>query len=161
MTKPGASRIEEATTAADIALVKELFIAYADSLDFGLEFQDFEGEMANFPNRYAPPAGALVLARVGDEAAGAVGLRPLSPDICEMKRLYVDPRFRGLGLGEGLARHVIDLAQGKGYRAMRLDTVEGMMAAATGIYQKLGFRPIEPYTYNPIAGARCFELTLA
>lgn len=155
------SRIVEATTPGEAAAVKGLFQEYARSLDFDLCFQDFAGEMDRFPAAYAAPAGALLLARVEREPAGAVGLRPLAgePGGCEMKRLYVRPRYRGLGLGRGLAATVLDAASARGYRVMRLDTI-ATMAAARSIYAELGFEPGTPYYDNPVEGVvyYCREL---
>ena len=70
------------------------------SLYFDLCFQGFEQELAELPGRYANPRGEILLA----PGAGVVALRPLSDDICEMKRLYVQPHARGRGLGARLAR---------------------------------------------------------
>ena len=156
------SRIVEATTPGEAAAVKGLFQEYARSLDFDLCFQDFDGEMDRFPEAYAAPAGALLLACVEREPAGAVGLRPLAgePGGCEMKRLYVRPRYRGLGLGRGLAATVLDAAAARGYRVMRLDTI-ATMAAARSIYAGLGFEPGAPYYDNPIEGVVYYRRELA
>ncbi len=113
----------------DLAAVKQLFLDYAESLDFALDYQDFDQEMASFPRLYAPPAGGLVLVRVAGAAAGAVGLRPLEPGICELKRLFVRPAYRRLGLGRILAERIIAEARAKSYRAIRLDTIGKMEVA--------------------------------
>jgi ribosomal protein S18 acetylase RimI-like enzyme len=152
--------VADAAWPADAALVRELFLEYADSLDFDLCFQGFDEELDGLPGRYAPPSGAVLLAWRGDEALGCVGLRGLEAGVCEMKRLYVRPAGRGAGAGRALAEAVIDRARGVGYAAMRLDTIDGQMAAAIGLYRGLGFREIEAYTANPIEGARYFELGL-
>ncbi len=145
----------------DLAAVKQLFLDYAESLDFALDYQDFDQEMASFPRLYAPPAGGLVLARVaGEAAAGAVGLRPLEPGICELKRLYVRPAYRRLGLGRSLTDRIIAEARAKHYRTMRLDTIGRSMPAAIALYRALGFREIPAYTFNPMADAIFMELGL-
>lgn len=156
------SRIAEATTSGETAAVKGLFQEYARSLDFDLCFQDFAGEMDRFPEAYAAPAGTLLLARVEREPAGAVGLRPLAgePGGCEMKRLYVRPRYRGLGLGRGLAATVLEAAASRGYRVMWLDTI-ATMAAARSIYAGLGFEPGAPYYDNPVEGVVYYRRELA
>ncbi|MGZ7079311.1 MAG: GNAT family N-acetyltransferase [Thermoanaerobaculia bacterium] len=137
--------IVSATTPDDVAAVAALFREYAASLGVDLGFQHFEEELAAMPGDYAPPRGRLLLAR----DLGCVALRPLSADVCEMKRLYVRPAGRGSGLGRLLAERIIEEARTIGYRAMRLDTLP-MMATARAMYVSLGFREIAPYRFNPI-----------
>jgi GNAT superfamily N-acetyltransferase len=145
---------------SDLPAVRQLLRAYAGSLGFPLDFQDFEREVADLPGAYAPPRGALLVARIDGKAAGCVALRPLDADLCELKRLYIRPEHRGLGLGRLLAAAMVGEARRLGYRRMRLDTTPGM-AAAQALYTELGFRDIPPYTTNPIAGTRFLELELA
>ncbi len=145
----------------DLAAVKQLFLDYAESLDFDLDYQDFDQEMASFRSLYAPPAGALVLVRVAGAAAGAVGLRPLEAGICELKRLFVRPAYRRLGLGRAMAERIIAEARAKHYRAIRLDTIGRSMASAIALYRALGFREIPAYAFNPVPGALFMELDLA
>ncbi len=152
--------ITEARTEADVLAAKALFRAYAESLDFSLCFQDFDAEMAAFPGKYAPPQGCLLLAKVDGAPAGAVGMWPLAENVCEMKRLYVDPRFRGHRLGRKLCDALIAAAADRGYAAMRLDTIPGQMDDAIALYRELGFVDIPPYTYNPIEGAIYLERPL-
>ncbi len=152
--------IRPAETAYDIAAVKALFLEYAEAMDFDLCFQDFEAEMAAFPGSYAPPGGALLLAVLDGAPVGAVGLRDLGEDICEMKRLYLRPAARGTGFGRALAEAIIAAGRRLGYRAMRLDTIAGHHDRALAIYRELGFREIPPYYVNPIRGAIYLELRL-
>jgi GNAT superfamily N-acetyltransferase len=142
-----------------VAIVKGLFQEYAESLGFDLEFQGFGKELAGLPGRYAPPAGRLLLATLEGDPAGCVALRPLERDVCEMKRLYVRPAFRGHGIGRILAWRIIEEAQSAGYRRMRLDTLPSM-AAARRLYAELGFRPILPYYPNPVPDTVFLELDL-
>jgi len=152
-------KIVDGSTADRLPLVRTLFEEYAASLEFGLEFQEFERELSELPWEYAPPEGRLLLAVDGDDVAGCVALRKLEGDVCEMKRLYVRPAFRRSGAGRVLDEAVIAEARRAGYERMRLDTVPSM-EAARALYRSLGFVEIEPYRFNPIAGTCFMELRL-
>ena len=143
----------------DLACARRLFAEYAASLPFDLSFQDFERELAGLPGAYALPSGALLLAMDGEAPAGCVALRPLAPDVCEMKRLYVRPSHRGTGLGRKLVDAILREGLALGYARMRLDTVPGM-EAAIALYRARGFREIPPYRENPIPGALFLEADL-
>lgn len=151
--------IRPATSTHDLALARELFSEYAASLPFDLSFQDFERELADLPGAYAAPSGALLLAVEAGEAAGCVALRALTPDVCEMKRLYVRAAHRGSGLGRRLVDAILCEGRARGYARMRLDTVPGM-EAAIALYRACGFREIPPYRPNPIPGALFLEADL-
>ena len=152
--------IEPAAGAEDMPLVHALFVEYADWLDFDLCFQGFDEELATLPGKYAPLAGGLWLARVGGALAGVVGLRPLDGGVCELKRLWVRPDFRGHGLGRRLTEAAVAAARAAGYRSMRLDTIGGLMQEARVLYESLGFRETAPYYRNPHPGADYLELDL-
>jgi ribosomal protein S18 acetylase RimI-like enzyme len=151
--------VVRATTSEQVEVVRRLFLEYAASLGFDLGFQDFERELASLPGDYAPPEGCLFLALHGQEAAGCVAFHKFSAGVCEMKRLYVRPAYRGLHIGRTLAEAAVDEARQIGYSCVRLDTVPGMLRAQ-GLYRGLGFREIEAYRYNPIPGTRYMELVL-
>jgi len=150
----------QAESAAQISQARELFLEYAQSLGFSLCFQNFDQELANLPGDYVLPAGRLLLAEYEGQVAGCVALHQLEPGICEMKRLYLRPQFRGKSLGRALAERIITEARQIGYQRMRLDTVEPIMKDAVAMYRKLGFQEIAPYRPNPIAGAMYMELQL-
>ena len=123
-------------------------------------FQNFDKELAELPGDYAPPDGRMLLATYEGQLAGCVALHKLDGAICEMKRLYLRPKFRGKGLGRVLAETVIHQARHIGYKRMRLDTVEPMMKDAVAMYRRLGFKEIAPYRPNPISGTLYMELEL-
>jgi GNAT superfamily N-acetyltransferase len=150
----------EAETPAQLAQARELFLEYAQSLGFSLCFQNFDQELASLPGDYAPPEGRLLLAKYESQLAGCVALHKLEAEVCEMKRLYLRPSFRGKGLGRALAERIIAEARQIGYRRMRLDTVEPVMKDAVAMYRRLGFQQVAPYRSNPIAGAMYMELEL-
>jgi ribosomal protein S18 acetylase RimI-like enzyme len=152
-------KIFQVETKEDIDVARNLFIEYADSLGFDLCFQNFEEELANLPGDYAPPEGCLLLAKYQDEIAGCVALRKLSDSVCEGKRLYVRPQFRGLKIGRKLVEAIITEARKIGYSSIRCDTVPSMQVAQA-LYASLGFKEIEPYYYNPIEGTKYIELKL-
>jgi ribosomal protein S18 acetylase RimI-like enzyme len=146
-------RIAPALTREDLEATGRLFEEYGASLGIDLGFQGFAAELAGLPGAYARPAGTLLLARDADGAPlGCVGLRPIRPEgCCEMKRLYVAPRGRGLGLGRALVEAAAAAAARLGYREIRLDTLPDM-AEAIALYRRSGFRPIAPYYDTPVAG---------
>lgn len=145
--------IEPASWPAEVPLAKELFLEYADWLDLDLCFQGFDAELAGLPGGYAPPDGNLWFARVDGAVAGVVGLRPFGSDgrlrgCCEMKRLWVRPGYRGLGLGRRLAVKTLEAAEALGYRRMVLDTVHHMTEAQS-LYASLGFRDRSAQVRDP------------
>jgi len=153
-------KIVSAESVAQIAEIRQLFLEYATSLNFSLCFQEFDKELATLPGDYAPPHGRLLLLQDDDHIKGCVALHRLDDDTCEMKRLYLRPAFRGTGLGRVLVETIIREARTIGYKYMRLDTVEPLMKDAIAMYRHFGFKEIEPYRLNPIAGALYMELKL-
>ncbi len=139
--------------------VKILFTEYSNSLDIDLCFQDFNNELKTLPGKYIKPSGSLILVFVDENLAGCVALKKLEDKVCELKRLFVRNQFRGLKIGKILLEEIVKEAKEIGYAYMRLDTLPSMKSAQ-GLYEKLGFYDIEPYTYNPIEGARYMELKL-
>ncbi len=154
--------ITPARTPEDLTAVAALFRAYEASLDVDLTYQDFADELASLPGKYASPRGTLLLARNADGAAlGCVALRPMDETgRCEMKRLYVSPAGRGLGLGRRLVDALIEAARDMGYREMWLDTLPDM-AAAQRLYRAMGFEPVDPYYETPVAGTVFLKRVLA
>lgn len=149
--------ITPCTSSSDLAGAATLFTAYVKWLDIDLSFQDFAGELASLPGKYAASnGGCLLLAKdaISLEVIGVVALRALDsivagPGACEMKRLYVSPAGRGRGVGRKLAEAVIVEAERFGYRSIWLDTLPHM-TQARGLYQMLGFQRCERYYETPV-----------
>ena len=152
-------RISEARWPVDRAVVEALFREYVASLAEDISFQNVDDELSGLPGKYARPTGVVLIARDGKEAAGAVAYRMAEPGVCEMKRLYVRPAFRGRDICRELANELIDDARERGYRTMLLDTLASM-AAARALYRDLGFVPVAPYYDNPLPGVMYMALEL-
>ena len=149
----------EAVTGAELAIAAQLFREYQEELDVDLCFQGFEEELATLPGRYAPPRGSILLARVDAEVVGCVAVRPIADGICEMKRLFVRPPFRGRSIGRELAEAIIARSKSLGYGRMRLDTLV-RLERANELYARLGFVRTDPYYDNPLDGVVYWELVL-
>lgn len=158
MNAPSVS-ITQARAESDIALVKELFVEYAASIGIDLEYQGFSKELAGLPGKYAPPSGDLLLATTNGEAVGCVALRGLDPAKLELKRLYVRPSTRGMGLGKQLVEAAISAARQGGYAELRLDTLETMVPARA-LYSSMGFVEIPPYGGAYLPGTKFYALAL-
>jgi ribosomal protein S18 acetylase RimI-like enzyme len=139
--------------------VRQLFQEYEDFLGVDLCFQSFQEELASLPGKYGPPDGVLLIAIDGQNSVGCVALRKLEEGICEMKRLFVRPKYRGQGLGRRLAKQIIDEAVKLGYSSMRLDTLDKLIEAIR-LYESLGFKRRDPYYHNPLSGVLYWELEL-
>jgi putative acetyltransferase len=152
--------ISSVETPAAIAEVRDLLLEYWESRKLEFTYFNFDREIANLPGDYAPPGGKLLLASCHAEPAGCVALRRIDLEICEMKRMYLREKFRGLGFGRALADAIIAEARRIGYRKMRLDTIGPTMREALHMYRQMGFRDIPAYRHNPLAGAAFLELDL-
>lgn len=152
-------QIIQAKSEKQLNIIRKLFTEYTNWLGFDLSFQNYEKEFAELPGLYTPPKGRLLLAFYNSKIAGCVGLREFAKGICEMKRMYVKPKYRRKGIGRSLGIAIIEEARKIGYKRMRLDTVPWMKQAIE-LYYSLGFKKIKPYRYNPIKGSLFLELIL-
>ena len=148
-----------AQTEEDYREARTLLREYEARSEVDLCFQGFEEEVQNPERMYGPPGGVFLILRAGERTAGCVALRDLGDGICEMKRLFLRPGFRGRGLGRRSAERIIHGAREMGYARMRLDTLPSMHAAIA-LYRSMGFTEITPYTENPVEGALFMELVL-
>ena len=150
-------------SAVELEAPRDIFRDYAESIEVDLSFQDFGAELESLPGEYVEPRGGLCLAMVNGHVAGCCALRPLDnvdyPNASEMKRLFVRPAFRGLGLGRRLAEAVLDMARQQDYACILLDTLDAM-ESARALYAELGFVEIPPYYHNPLAGAHYLKADL-
>jgi len=154
-------QIVQAETPAQVSTAREMIEEYAAWLEFKLCFQGYEEEIQSLPGKYAPPSGRLLLALWDGRPAGVIALRPLEElGVCEMKRLYVRPEFRGHQIGRILAERIIGEAVEIGYSRMRLDTISGKMNSAIAMYRTLGFAEIDPYYKTPVGETLFMELAL-
>lgn len=153
MSDHTAVKIEPVRSNQDIRDTAVLFAAYAKSLGLDLGFQGFDTELKSLPGKYAPPAGEILLARDANGiTVGCVAVRPLAPpSCCEMKRLYILPSGRGLGLGKQLVHAILEVASSLGYKEIKLDTLESMVEAIS-LYTKAGFFQTAAYYNTPLNG---------
>jgi GNAT superfamily N-acetyltransferase len=151
--------IRKASSAGDYATARALFEEYAADIQLDLCFQNFSAELVTLSSMYGAPHGALLLAEVDETTAGCVGVRRFRGDVCEMKRLYLRPAFRGRHLGHELAAAIVGVARDLGYRAMVLDTLASM-EPANCLYRSMGFQPADAYYANPLPDVRYFVLQL-
>jgi len=143
----------------EIETARVLFNEYAAETGLDLCFQGFPAELANLPGLYAPPRGRLLLAWSASEPAGCAALRPLGDDVCELKRMYVRPDFRGRGVGRRLTGTILAEARGIGYATMKLDTLPVMLPAVR-LYESLGFVRCAAYYDTPLTGTIFMECPL-
>jgi ribosomal protein S18 acetylase RimI-like enzyme len=130
--------------------IKSLFKAYLGELNEDLCFQSFDSEIDNPLYKYSAPTGALFIAYYNAIPIGCIALQPLQePQTCEMKRLYVDPEYRNLKIGDALVQSLLQEAQSLGYTTMKLDTLERLQAAIK-LYLKFGFETVTAYYDNPL-----------
>ncbi|MEK7362207.1 MAG: GNAT family N-acetyltransferase [Pseudomonadota bacterium] len=152
--------IDQVESKDDVDFVRKLMLEYQTRLGVDLCFQGFDAELKGLPGDYAAPSGRLLLASINGSAIGCVALRAFGGSRCEMKRLFVRPAGRGLGVGRALVTRVMDEARAIGYAEMVLDTLP-VMAEAQALYHAFGFRDIAPYRVNPIPGTRYLGCSLA
>lgn len=153
-------QVRPAERAEDFAAAKRLIQEYADWMDIDLAYQDFDEEMRRFPSDYTPPEGRLLIGLLDGQIAGVVALKEWSPEVCEMKRLWVAPAAKKSGLGIALVNEVIDRARQLGYRRMQLDTIKGQHDRAIALYRGLGFRPVPPYYKGAVPNTLFMALEL-
>ncbi|KAH7351399.1 acyl-CoA N-acyltransferase [Pyrenochaeta sp. MPI-SDFR-AT-0127] len=175
-------KIRPAVFPDDKAIVGKLFLAYAQGLPISLDFQNFETELEALPGKYAvEKGGAVYLAYTvlpiassssstanghaesqqspSEQIIGCVAIRPFAPPRqCELKRLYLTPESRGLGVSKLLLELAIRQARQLGYKEMLLDTLSSMTAART-LYERYGFEEIGSY-YDSVEDAVFYRLVL-
>lgn len=136
--------------------VRKLFEEYTQLLISGdpqfrayLQLQNYEEEIAHLEEKYGRPGGRLYLAQIDGKTVGCIGLRRMDDSRCEMKRLYVRPRYRGLGVGRMLTEQILADARNIGYRQILLDTFP-FLDTAVSMYRRMGFLEIPRYNNSPM-----------
>jgi ribosomal protein S18 acetylase RimI-like enzyme len=155
----GDIKIRIAKDPKDFSYGKDIILEYADSLGFDLSFQNFDDEINNLQEMYSEPHGCLLLASINNKIVGVAGIRQFEKSSCELKRMYVKPEYRKLGIGRLLLKYSIEISRKLNYTSIKLDTIASMKTAIK-LYLDYGFKEIPPYRYNPNESARYFELTL-
>ena len=145
--------------AGGVAEVQRLVLAHAAarSTTPGVEYMRFDA--LGLPGPYVPPRGGLWLATSDDLGIGCVALRPLDAEAAEVKRMFVDAAWRGHGVGRALLETLIEGARARGYRILRLGTLQDMTVAQS-LYHSLGFTPIARYRPDELIDTTFYELTL-
>lgn len=150
-------------TVSELQAARDILIEYAQSIATPHYLTDFDAELATLPGAYGAPRGQILLAIAQGRVLACCGVLPLDTadysNACEMRRLYVRPRFRGIGLGRRLVEAQMDFARMQGYSCMLLDALSSM-EAARALYEDLGFEEIPPYYFNPMAGAHYLKAVL-
>jgi putative acetyltransferase len=162
LAKTSAKKMSElyfAHSPEDMDAAREIFEEYQAFLQVDLCFQGFRQELAQLPQPYHSPNGCIIFAKINGEVAGCVALRPLASGICEMKRLYVRPAFRGHHLGRLLVEELLTFARQRGYHTMQLDTL-ARLTEAVQLYRRFGFEEITPYNDTSLEGIMYFGLRL-
>ena len=150
--------VTEASTAEEYKAAVGLFNEYIASLDFDLDFQNVDHELTILPTMYGPPTGRLFLVRAEGAFVGCAALRRIENDTtCELKRMYLRPACRGLGIGKTIMEKSMVCARSLGYITMKLDTIGYKMPWAVKLYKSYGFRETTPYNHNPHEGVLYFE----
>jgi putative acetyltransferase len=145
----------------DFLKARNLFIEYANSLDFDLHFQNFDKELEEIDIQYNTPDGGLILIidSLTSKEVGCAGIRKSEENIAELKRMFIKEEHRNKGLGKELLQRAIELAKELGYKKIRLDTLD-TMRSAIALYEKFGFRQTGAYRYNPHRNVRFYELLI-
>jgi putative acetyltransferase len=133
-----------AESLTDFRQFRDLVVEYEESLPDDLRHSEFEREIGDLRGHYGPP-GAAFVATVDDVAAGCVALSVLDDSTAVIKKLYVTPAYRTLGLARRLLAALIDYARNRRMTRLVLDTERDRLPAAYALYLSLGFRECEPY----------------
>jgi GNAT superfamily N-acetyltransferase len=155
--RAAALEIRAAAQQRDMEVVRHIWREYEAFLQVDLYFQNFEEELASLPGRYAPPKGGLFMAMLAGECAGTVAFYPQSPEMAEIKRLYVREVYRGLGAGRALLQHAMEAVRAAGYAGVRMDSMRRLVSAGK-IYEQMGFYEIAPFNHSPHDDAYYLEL---
>ncbi|WP_422859989.1 GNAT family N-acetyltransferase [Flagellimonas sp. S174] len=150
---------KKASTKEEYKLGQSLFSKYAEDIGIDLSFQDFEKELKQLEKQYGAPEGSLFLIFEDATPIGCFAIRKLEPEICELKRMFLEKQHRGKGIGKQMMGEALREARHLGYSKIRLDSIKSMRSAIA-VYTAFGFKEIESYRHNPFDDAIYFEKTL-
>ncbi len=117
------------------------------NIDFDVQ-SAIENDMATI-DKFMPPSGRLLVAEINGELVGCASMKKLTDDISEIKRMYVQPKARGQGIGRAFVDQLIADCKQSGYRTIRLDSSK-FMHDAHQLYQAAGFQIIPEYDGSEI-----------
>lgn len=151
--------VREASSDSDLDGVRRLVLAHADARGTTPGVEQIRADAARLPGAYVPPLGGIWIAVAGDTVVGCVALQPLPGGIGEVKRMFVDPAWRGRGVGRALIERLVEASRARGHREIRLGTLPEMLEAQA-LYRSVGFVPIDAYRSAEIGHPLFFALEL-
>jgi GNAT superfamily N-acetyltransferase len=152
--------IRNARVPEDLEVIRDLWTEYLtrgnDELEsrYGVRMpvqETVEADLASV-GKYLPPDGRLILAWKGTAPAGIGCMKRLGPTTAELKRMYVRPALRGLGIGRAILERLRDACRDEGYTSVRLDSAR-FMTSAHALYRSVGFVEIPAYPETEIPEA--------
>lgn len=161
MAEPSAGdfAIREVENAWELEEVRRLVIAHGDARATTPGVEHVYADATALPGPYVNPRGGLWLAVAEEVGIGCCALRPVDHVAGEVKRMFVDAAWRGHGVGRALLSALIEGARHRGYRTLRLGTLDDMLAAQ-GLYDSMGFTPVDRYRPDELVDTRFFERQL-
>jgi GNAT superfamily N-acetyltransferase len=141
----------------DFDKLKLLFLEFATSIDFDLNYQSFLKELSAISELYSPPNGIAFILSQDNNTVGCVGLREAKPGVAAIKRLYIRSDFKRTNFGKQLLKVAIDWANQKGIRKLHLDPCDTLHGISE-ICLEAGFSEIIPANLTPDQSPKFYEM---